>query len=255
MTHVVANVTKGILIGLCCLALAGCKEVLFSELDQTEANEMVAVLAAEDIPATRERDKDGVYAILVGADSIPIATTLLRRAGYPRPQFDTLGQVFSDEGIAGTPFEEHIRYIYALNEELSRTISTINGIQSARVFITAPPKGRYEDTAPPASASVTINYEDSFDPAAQVSKIKTVIAHSVPNIAYDDVAVALFREAGPTVQPVAAPPAPAIIQASSLPFSPTNNTRKSGHWAFALIGCICIATATILIINKNRENK
>ncbi len=250
MNLIVTKARNYALIGLCCLALSGCKEVLFSQLDETEANEMVAVLSASGVHATRERDKDDAYALLVEESDIPLATTLLRSAGYPRPQFDTLGKVFSDEGIAGTPFEEHVRYIYAMNEELSRTISSISGISSARVFITAPPKGRYEDTAPPASASVTINYEDGFNAPGEVSKIKTIIAHSVPNLDYDDVAVALFRETGPTVQTKLPQPAPRVFQASTLPIGSPSHGRASGGWALALIGSICMGLSGFLFLRK-----
>ncbi|NJM83866.1 MAG: type III secretion inner membrane ring lipoprotein SctJ, partial [Tabrizicola sp.] len=194
------RIRKLALVTVCCLTLAGCKEVLFSSLEETEANEMVAILASAGVTAHRERDKDNIYSVLVEEEDIPTATTLLRAQGFPRPKFQSLGDVFTSEGIVGTPFEQQVRYIHAMNEELSRTISSISGIKSARVFITAPPKDRYEREAPPASASVTINYEPGFDAESEISKIKTIVAHSVPNLDYDNVAVALFEASGPAVQ-------------------------------------------------------
>jgi type III secretion protein J len=169
-------------LGLSCLLLVGCKEVLFSNLEEIEANEMVAILAAAGLEASRERDKDNIYSLLVDEKHVATATTLLRNEGYPTPKFESLGDVFSAEGIVGTPFEQHVRYIHAMNEELSRTITSISGVKSARVFVTAPLKERFAREAPAASASVMINYEPGFDAEAHISKVKTIVAHSLPNL-------------------------------------------------------------------------
>lgn len=249
MSYPIHHPRRYALIGACCLTLAGCKEVLFSELGETEANEMVAVLAAAGVEASRARDKDNVYSISVEADSVATATTLLRQQGYPRPKFETLGDVFGAEGIVGTPFEQHVRYIHAMNEELSRTVTAISGVQSARVFITAPPKDRYAREAPPASASITINYEADFDAEASVSKIKTVVAHSVPNLDYDDVAVALFSGSGPAVQ--VSKPAQTqdrVVEAGVLPSVKMTPSDQDTSWLLPLIGTLSIALAVLMLL-------
>ncbi|MEL6639704.1 MAG: type III secretion inner membrane ring lipoprotein SctJ [Pseudomonadota bacterium] len=188
------------LIALCLLAVSGCKEVLFSNLDEIQANEMVAVLAVAGIGSSRERDKDQSYSVLVEGAHVATATTILRNEGFPRKNYESLGDVFSAQGIVGTPFEQQARYVHAMNQELSHTISTIHGIQSARVLVTAPVRDRYAREDPKATASVTINYEPSFDAEHNVSRIKMIVAHSMSNLAYDDVALALFPTATPTVQ-------------------------------------------------------
>lgn len=188
------------LIIVCIMAVSGCKEVLFSNLDEIQANEMVAVLAIAGIGSSRERDKDQNYSILVEGAHVATATTILRNEGFPRQKYQSLGDVFSAQGIVGTPFEQQARYVHAMNQELSHTISTIRGIQSARVLVTAPIRDRYAREDPRASASITINYEPSFDAERNVSQIKMIVAHSMSNLAYDDVTLALFPTEAPTVQ-------------------------------------------------------
>jgi type III secretion protein J len=245
---------KALLIGACCLALTGCKEVLFSNLEETEANEMVAVLAAAGIYASRERDKDNIYAISVTETDIPVATTLLRNVGYPKQKFQSLGDVFSAEGIVGTPFEEQARYIHAMNQELSKTISSIEGVKSARVFVTAPVKDRYEKAPVPASASVMINFEPGFDAEAYVSKIKVLVAHSLPNLDYDNVAVALFPTSGPTVQAGApAQMSPRVAQAGMIGNALSGGARQAMYWLPALLGAVCIACAGLLLYSRQRR--
>lgn len=99
------------LVAAACLSLGACKEDLYSGLDEREVNEMVAVLAAAGIEPSRKRDKDGAYALRVESADVPGAITILREAGYPGESFQTLGDVFSAEGVFGTPFEQHARYI------------------------------------------------------------------------------------------------------------------------------------------------
>ena len=171
----------------------------FAEVDENQANEMVAVLATAGVSSSRSADKKGIYALSVDGQDVAGAITILKNAGYPREQFQSLGDVFSADGIIGTPFEQHARFIHAMNQELSQTITSIAGVRSARVFVTAPPKGRYDRTPPRASASVTVHHETDFDASKNLSMIKQIIAYSLTNLDYDDVAVALFPAGGPKI--------------------------------------------------------
>lgn len=190
---------------LICLAAAGCKETLYSGLSENEANEMVAVLVASGFEPSRARDKDGIYEITLVEEDVAAAVTVLRNAGYPRQKFETLGEVFGAEGIFGSPFEQQTRFVHAMNQELSSTVSAISGVRAARVLVTSPPRGRYDREAPRATASVTIHHETAFDIGAHISSIKMIVAHSLPNLDYDDVAVVLFPAGGPVISANTAP--------------------------------------------------
>lgn len=178
------------------VALAGCKEVLYSNLDETEANQMVAVLQAADIDADRSKDADGVYAILVEKTQIGASVLLLQNEGLPRKKFTSLGEIFADTGIVGTPFEERARFMHALNQELADTISAIDGVREARVHIVLPETARFDREGKSASAAVAVYYRNAFDAQTIVPTIKTMMAHSVPELKYDDVAISLFAAGG-----------------------------------------------------------
>lgn len=199
MTKIFSRVLWSTCAVLFCFLISGCKEVLYSNLAEGEANEMVAVLAASNIPTARERGKKGDYAVLVDSENVALAVTVLKNAGYPQTQFLSLGDVFSTEGIIGTPFEQQARYLHAMNEELSHTITSINGIRSARVLVTSPPRGRYDRELPAARASVTIHYEAGTNVQELIPSIKLVVAYAMPNLKYEDVAVASFPAGGPDI--------------------------------------------------------
>ena len=217
MMHV-PNSTKIIAL-LCLLFLTGCKEPLYSDLGEAEANEMTALLARSGIVVSRERDKDNLYTIMVESSSVAAAVEILRHGGYPKVKFQSLGDVFAPQGIVSTPFEQRARFIHALNEELAQTISAIHGIRSARVHVMIPESDRYEKNPTRAQASVVLYFEPGMDLSESIPKIKELVAHSVQGLEYDGVSLATFvaeeRPSLPT--PVEADQSKIVSAASYLP--------------------------------------
>jgi type III secretion protein J len=161
---------------------------------------MLAVLASVGIESSRARDKNDNYDLLVDTVDIATSITVLKNSGYPKEQFETLGDVFSASGIVGTPFEQHARFIHAMNQELASAITTISGVRTARVLINSPTQGRYDRSMPAAGASVTIHHEADFEPSHATAMIKQIVSSSVSNLEYDDVAVAFFAAGGPQIK-------------------------------------------------------
>lgn len=197
------------------LMIAGCKEVLYSNLEEVEANQMVAVLQAADIAADRSKDTDGIYQISVEKNQIGASVLLLQNEGLPRKKFVSLGQIFADTGIVGTPFEERARFMHALNQELADTISSIDGVREARVHIVLPETARFDREGKSASAAVAIYYRSAFDAQTIVPTIKTMMAHSVPELNYDDVAISLFPAGGAQLRISPTPSFVATAEAST----------------------------------------
>jgi len=246
-----SKVRSLIIVSFAVLSLSACKEVLYSELSEHDANDMVAVLAASNIVSSREMTKKDGYNLLVSGVDVASAIVVLRSEGFPRQKYLSLGDVFNSEGIIGTPFEEHARFIHAMNEELSHTISQIDGTRSARVLITAPPKGRYDQEAPKATASVSIQHESSFAAAQHVPNIKILVAYSVANLSYDDVAVALFESGGPQIRKADPREADSVTRAGSLPnlASITNIYQQNAR----LVHLIFISIATVIFFVTTRR--
>ena len=173
-------------------SLAACKSELYSNLSEREANEIVAALASASIPAAREGLKDGAYSVQVDNAAIADATRVLAARGLPRAKFETLGKVFQSGSMVSTPFEERARFMYALDQELSNSISGISGVASARVHVMLPETTPLDTRKERPRASVFIYLNPGADIRGQIGTIKTLIMNSVNNLAYEDVAVALF---------------------------------------------------------------
>ncbi|MEM8978514.1 MAG: type III secretion inner membrane ring lipoprotein SctJ [Pseudomonadota bacterium] len=204
---------RGLALMCALLMLAGCQEVLYSELSEEDANEMVALLVLSGIPAKRERDSATTYAVSVEEADLAVAVTVLKNSGLPREKFTSLGEVFGDSGVVGTPFEERARFAFATNEELANTISQIKGIERARVHVVVPAEDRFGKPERPARASVAIFHDTSFDPSSYSGRIKTLVAFAVPGLEVEQVAMSYFLTPGFVVQPLREQPAPGAAMA------------------------------------------
>src|SRR6185312_5432642 len=96
------------------LALAGCKVELYSGLNETEANEVVAALADGRIAARKEHMDGADWQVQVDEDRVGAALELLRAQGLPAQHYASMGDMFQKQGLVSTPAEERMRYIFAV---------------------------------------------------------------------------------------------------------------------------------------------
>ena len=213
------------------VVLAGCgDQTLYSHLDERQANEMVAVLRLSGIPADKVASEGG-YAVTAAEHDFARAVQTLRGMGLPREEFDSLGKVFKREGFVSTPLEERSRLVHALSQELSHTVSSIDGVLLARVALVLPAKHPLEDKAVPSSASVLIKVRPGLDVDALVPKIRALVVNSVEGLPYESVTVVPF-EAEAWVPPASAEGASGGLRAVL--------------WAGAVAGTLSLAAAGLV---------
>jgi type III secretion protein J len=180
-----------------CLALSACgHETLYAELDEQQANEMLAALVGEGVDAGKVRNEKG-WSIEVGRSELPAAMRILKAEGLPREHFESLGQVFRKEGFVSTPLEERARLLYALSQELSRTVSAIDGVVVARVHLAIPERRPLSDEKPLSSAAVFIKYKPGSQVVNKAASIKALIVNSVEGLPYENVTVTFFASDAP----------------------------------------------------------
>ncbi|WP_024518687.1 type III secretion system inner membrane ring lipoprotein SctJ [Bradyrhizobium sp. Tv2a-2] len=187
------------------LALAGCKTELYSRLPEADANEMLAVLMQRGIAASKNSTKDGGVTIIIDEARFTEAMAALNAAGYPRKKFESMGDVFKSGGLVPSPTEERARFLYAIDQELSATISQIDGVLSARVEVVLPDNDILSRTPTPSSASVFVRYEEHSGADRLVPQIKMLVASSVQGLTYDRVSVVLVAAAPRVLPPIARP--------------------------------------------------
>ena len=179
------------LVLLAALLLSACEAELYNNLDQRQANEMVATLQQRGIPAQRVAVKGGQYTVVVDKDRFAESITILKDAGLPRQEFQTMGQVFKKDGLVSSPTQERAQMIFALSQELSRTVSEIDGVLSARVHLVLPENDPLRQQLVPSSASVFIRHRSDAPVGNLVPQVKMLVANGVAGLSYDKVSVVL----------------------------------------------------------------
>jgi type III secretion protein J len=219
------------------LGLAGCKVDLYSGLTEQEANEILAVLAGDHITASKERSEGGDWQVKVEESRLGAALDLLRSQGLPHDRYVSMGDVFQKQGLVSTPAEERMRYIYAVSQELSQTLRSVDGVVSARVHVVIPANDPLSDKIRPSSAAVFIKYRPDVDLRLLAPAVKDMVAHSIEGLSHDQVSLSLFEAKRP------APP-PAETAAAAAPVLGVLTTQTT----VVIIGALLAAALCLLAL-------
>jgi flagellar M-ring protein FliF len=159
------------------------KTVLFSGLESRDAS---AVTAKLDSLAVKYDVKDG-GTILVPSDQVTKLRMAMAQENLPAAGVGY--EIFDKSDTFGTTaFVQNINQLRALEGELSRSIQTIDGIQSARVHLVIPERQVFARDNQTPSASVVLKTRARLD-RGQVGAIQHLVAASVPALSAKRVAI------------------------------------------------------------------
>lgn len=178
------------LFALLLLAACGARVELFSAANESEADEVLSVLLDAGIQAQKSTTKAGI-SIAVEGPQVARSLDILRAKGLPRERFDGMGQIFRKEGLVSSPVEERARYIYALSQELTSTLSQMDGVLVARVHVVLPERGGLGESATPSTAAVFIKHQAGYNLDALQPQIRKLVTHAIPSLTEDKVSIAL----------------------------------------------------------------
>jgi len=180
----------GLLIGLAVAIAVGVSVALWTQepnyqqlygaLSQKDASEVVAAIRASGI----KYKVDGTSgAVMVPAEKVNEIRMRLASQGLPKGNAVGLEVLQADQSLSTSQFIEKARYNHAIEEELSRTISSIGVIESARVHLALPKQSIFvrKNTQPSASVMVRL-YPGRVLERGQVAAIVHIVASSVPKL-------------------------------------------------------------------------
>jgi len=244
------------------LMLGGCKDqVLYSDLSEKDANEMVSLLLKYDLHAEKITGKSKSYSVQTTTEHFAQAYELLSANGLPKNQFTTMHEVFDKNQLVSSKLAIRARYNYAIEQEMSHTLSIIDGVLSARVHLAVPETDPLAESVPLSSAAVLIKHREDVDLTPYIGQVKALVINGIENLPYENVTVALFPEMPMTMpkhimtsDTADNPP----IKLASMTGSGTGVLdlyRQFGALSYALIGFVLLAVVLVLMFRPRQRNK
>lgn len=162
-------------------------QVLYSDLDVQDANQIISQLQLMGIPF--EVDEDG-KTIKVAPTDIGKARMKMAEAGLPRA--GNVGyEIFDKEqGFGTSNFVQNISRVRALEGELSRTIASIDIVRNARVHLVLPQRELFSRDKQEPSASIFLQLAGGAKlTKTQILAIQHLVASAVPGLTVDGVSI------------------------------------------------------------------
>jgi flagellar M-ring protein FliF len=149
--------------------------------------------AAADV--TQELDAQGVpYELLDGGRIIQVPAgqvhdVRLSLAGQNLPSSSQGWSVIDEQGITATDFEQRVAFKRAMEGELAKTISYIDGVNSANVHLVIPENDILTDDGKQATASVLLMADGSDIAPMQVDSIVNLVSSAIEGLDPSQVSV------------------------------------------------------------------
>ncbi len=155
----------------------------------SDADKQVAMEALKTAEFKPEIDMNSGQ-IMVPENKYQEAKLLIASKGLPRSEAQGIDGLKDMPAMTTSQFMEQVRYNNAMEQELSRSISQISGIRSARVHLASPKQSMFVRDRVPTKASVVITRAPGKAiSSANVQAIIQLVASSVPYLAPENVSV------------------------------------------------------------------
>jgi flagellar M-ring protein FliF len=181
----------GVVLAMTMWSSQGDYKVLYANLSDKDGGAIIAQLSQMNVPY---KHADGGAAILVPAAKVYDVRLKMAAAGLPK------GSVAGFELMDGarfgqTQFQERLTFQRGLEGELTRSITALAAVQSARVHLALPNQNGFfrEQQKPSSSVLLTLHPGRTLD-RAQIAGIVHLVSSSVPEM--DPKAVSVLDQTG-----------------------------------------------------------
>jgi len=160
-------------------------KVLFDSLSASDAALVIEQLEKDNVPYRIPRENViEVPANVVYKERISIAALGL-------PKESSVGfELFDSQEFGATSFDQNIKFLRAIEGELSRTIHNLSPVETAHVNLALPKESLFVSKQALPTASVVVSlYEGRMLSPKQIRGIKNLVAAAVPKMKAEDVAL------------------------------------------------------------------
>ena len=195
------------LLGLLTFAACG-KEVLYQDLSEQDANEIIVALYKSGIEAQKikvEGSQETTYTVAVPKGDLRKANTALVENNLPRKRVPGLREVCKDETFP-TPEGQKCKQLLTRKGEIINSLQKIAGVVEADVILNIPEVREFDSETQPSkrpTASAVIKLKkDPNGPEITEAQLQRYISNGVPGMDQRDVSVIINYAEPPLTAPV-----------------------------------------------------
>ncbi|MCP4501116.1 MAG: hypothetical protein GY822_14245 [Deltaproteobacteria bacterium] len=184
--------------------LSGCngEVAIVHSLTELEANEIIVILAGEDIESNKIAEEGRVitWAVVVKGSTKADALSLLVANKMPKRRVMGLAEVYppGSGGLIPTRSEEKAKFLMALQGEIERKLTSFPGILKVHVSVVIPEKEVVRDInvkapEPSASVAVVFNLNKAGEAPLSRDQVANLTAASIEGLRSERVTVLLKK--------------------------------------------------------------
>jgi len=160
-------------------------KVLFDGVDPKDAALIIQQLQTDNIPYKIPKED----VILIPEDKVYEERMKLAGAGLPKSS--QVGfELFDKQDFGATDFDQQVKYLRAIEGELSKTIQSLRPVQKATVSVAIPKETVFVSKDIPPTASVVLSLNPNMQLSSkQIFGIKNLVASSVPKLKPENVRI------------------------------------------------------------------
>jgi flagellar M-ring protein FliF len=176
----------GVVFAMTMWASQGDYKVLYANLSDKDGGAVIAQISQMNVPY---RMAEGGGAILVPAAQVHDLRLRLATAGLPKGTVSGF-ELMDNARFGQTQFQERLTFQRGLEGELTRSITSLAAVESARVHLALPNQNGFfrEQQKPSASVLLTLHAGRTLD-RAQIAGIVHLVSSSVPEMSPQAVSV------------------------------------------------------------------
>jgi len=160
-------------------------KVLFDSLSASDAALVIDQLEKDNIPYKIPRDN------IIEVPSNIVYKERISIAALGLPKESSVGfELFDSQEFGATSFDQNVKFLRALEGELSRTVQSLSPVEVANVNLALPKESLFVSKESNPTASVVVSlFEGSRLSAKQIRGIKNLVAAAVPRMKAEHVSL------------------------------------------------------------------
>lgn len=229
--------------------LGGCSAPVATALGEEDANQILLALHRAGVGAEKEQDPatEGRFQVLVHRDEVSRAVAVLHDEDLPPHPSPGVLDALGKSSLIPSTTVEHAQYIAGLSGDLERTLVGIDGIVTARVHISSPPRQPFDTTPLKATASVLLKYRGATAPVTPEAT-QQLVAGAVAGLAAENVAVVMVPRLLQT-----SPPTTELTKVGPVSVTRGTASQLRAMFAIALAASILPTLALLLVWQRSRR--